>query len=52
MVICIEPMICFGAPKTKTLKDNWTVICENICAHFEKTVFVGEDKIHVIGEIK
>jgi methionyl aminopeptidase len=42
MVIAIEPMITLSGGKTKTLKDDWTVVTEDDSrsAHFEHTVAI------------
>jgi methionyl aminopeptidase len=48
MTFAIEPMICIGNGKTKTLSDNWTVITEGIGFHFEDTIQIHENKIEII----
>jgi len=49
MAIAIEPMVVMGlSSKTKTLNDGWTVVAGGIGSHFEHSVFIGEDKVHVI----
>ena len=42
MVICLEPMVCVGTWKTRTLDDHWTVVTADgkRAAHFEHTVAV------------
>ncbi|MEZ4860699.1 MAG: type I methionyl aminopeptidase [Caldilineaceae bacterium] len=42
MVIAIEPMVQVGTWKTKTLRDNWTVISQDytLAAHYEHTVAI------------
>jgi methionyl aminopeptidase len=42
MVLAIEPMITLGGDKTKTLKDEWTVVTadDSRSAHFEHTVAI------------
>ncbi|MBX3054573.1 MAG: type I methionyl aminopeptidase [Caldilineaceae bacterium] len=42
LVLAIEPMVQIGTEKTKTLKDNWTVINKDrkLSAHFEHTVAI------------
>lgn len=48
MTLAIEPMISVGDPKTKVLSDGWTVVTENINAHFEHTIFVHESVTEII----
>lgn len=48
--IAIEPMLVIGDTKTKTKKDGWTVTTLDIGAHFEHSIFVAEDKIHILTE--
>lgn len=50
MTIAIEPMVVVGDPTPKTEKDGWTVTTAGIGAHFEHSVFVDVDKIHIITE--
>lgn len=51
MAIAIEPMVVMGlSSKTKTLNDGWTVVAGGIGAHFEHSVFIGEDKVHVVTQ--
>jgi methionyl aminopeptidase len=42
LVLAIEPMVQLGTEKTKTLKDNWTVISHDhsLSAHFEHTIAI------------
>jgi len=42
LVLAIEPMVQLGTDKTKTLKDNWTVISKDhsLSAHFEHTIAI------------
>ena len=50
--IAIEPMLVAGpTDQTKVLKDGWTVQASGKSAHFEHTLFVGEDKVHVMTAI-
>ncbi|MDP2685247.1 MAG: type I methionyl aminopeptidase [bacterium] len=48
LTIAIEPMLVIGDLATKTLNDGWTVQTQGINCHMEHTLFVGEDKIHII----
>lgn len=45
LVICIEPMVCLGTRRTRTLSDGWTVVTRDgkPAAHFEHTIAVTED---------
>lgn len=42
MVMCIEPMVNAGAPRTRELPDHWTVVTADgsLSAHFEHTVAI------------
>ena len=42
MVVCIEPMVSVGSPRTRTLGDKWTVstVDNSLSAHFEHTVAI------------
>ncbi|KKN70824.1 hypothetical protein LCGC14_0427160 [marine sediment metagenome] len=48
--IALEPMLAINSSKTKTLNDGWTVKTRGISAHFEHSIFVGEDKVHVMTD--
>lgn len=50
MTIAIEPMLVVGDPTPTTEKDGWTVTAKGIGAHFEHSVFVGSDKVHIMTE--
>ena len=50
LTIAIEPMFTIGSPMTKVLNDGWTVVTNDISAHFEHTVFVHEDHIEIITD--
>lgn len=45
MSICIEPMLTLGTDNTNLSNDTWAVITADnaISAHFEHTVFIGND---------
>lgn len=52
MVLAIEPLLVIeNSTKTRTLDDGWTVVCENICAHYEDTVYIHQDKVEVITKL-
>ena len=42
MVVCIEPMVSVGSPRTRTLGDKWTVstVDNSLSAHFEHTIAI------------
>jgi len=49
MVIAIEPLFVLGSSNnTAVSEDGWTVMCEEICAHFEHSLYIHEDKVEVI----
>jgi methionyl aminopeptidase len=51
LTIAIEPMVCLGSRRTKTLaRDGWTVVTKDgyPAAHFEHTVVVTEDGFDVL----
>lgn len=48
--IAIEPMLVVGDNRTKIGSDGWTVYTSDVGAHFEHSVFVGADKVHVLTE--
>ena len=47
MVLAIEPMVNAGRRYVKTLADNWTVVTVDgkMCAHFEHTIAITEDRL-------
>jgi methionyl aminopeptidase len=44
MTIALEPMVLVGTPRTRVLKDQWTVVSEDgsLTAHFEHSVAVTD----------
>jgi methionyl aminopeptidase len=42
MTIALEPMVNMGAPETKVMPDQWTVVTRDgkLCAHFEHSIAV------------
>jgi methionyl aminopeptidase len=51
LVIAIEPLFVIGSSnKTKTLEDQWTIECENICAHEEHSLYVHADYVEIITD--
>lgn len=49
MALAIEPMVVIGdATRTKVLADGWTVLADGICAHFEHSIFVHEDRVEIL----
>lgn len=53
MTIALEPMVLVGTPRTKVLKDQWTVVSEDgsLTAHFEHTVAVMDGKPLILTEL-
>lgn len=53
LCIAIEPMATIGDTRTTVdKKDGWTVWVSGMAAHEENSIYVGEDKIHVVTEIE
>lgn len=48
LAIAIEPMLTIGSTETKTSADGWTVVTNNIGAHFEHSIYVHEDHVEII----
>lgn len=48
--IAIEPMLVVGDTLTKVAPDGWTVITSDVGAHFEHSIYVASDKIHIVTE--
>jgi methionyl aminopeptidase len=48
LAIAIEPMLVFGSARTHTLDDGWTVVTDDIGAHFEHSIYVHEDHVEII----
>lgn len=49
MSLAIEPLFCLGlSNQTKVLQDNWTVITNDLSAHFEETIYIHKDKVEII----
>lgn len=48
--IAIEPMVSMVNAETKTLEDNWTVVTGGLNCHFEHSVTIMEDKVHIITQ--
>lgn len=53
MVVCIEPMVSVGSPRTRTLGDKWTVstIDNSLSAHFEHTIAITADEPLVLTSL-
>jgi len=51
MSIAIEPMLTIGEARTKISDDKWTIVTPNVGCHFENSVTVWEDQIHIITEV-
>lgn len=51
MTLAIEPLFVLGpSNRTRVMGDGWTVVCDDLCAHFEHTIFVHEDRVEVITD--
>lgn len=50
LAIAIEPLLTFGSPTTKIGDDGWTVYCSQLCAHFEHSIFVHEDRVEILTD--
>ena len=50
LAIAIEPMMAIGSNKTKKLADKWTVATKGIACHFEHSVFVKDDGVHIMTD--
>jgi methionyl aminopeptidase len=50
LAIAIEPMFVIGSPTTRVLNDGWTVVTDDVGAHFEHSVFVHEDHVEIITD--
>lgn len=49
MSLAIEPMLVIGDNRTRVSKqDNWTVLVDGIGAHFEHTIYVGNEEVLVL----
>jgi methionyl aminopeptidase len=50
MTLAIEPMLTCGAPDTRVLGDDWTVVTADgsLAAHFEHTVAVADDEPEIL----
>lgn len=50
LAIAIEPMLVPGSTTTRVLEDGWTVVTNDIGAHFEHSIFVHEDHVEIITD--
>lgn len=48
MALAIEPMLTMKDTKTRVLNDGWTVVTNDIGVHFEKSIFIHEDRVEII----
>jgi methionyl aminopeptidase len=50
VTIAIEPMVCLGSARTKTLPDGWTVVTRDgqPAVHFEHSLAVTEDGFEIL----
>lgn len=52
LTIAIEPMLTLDKDvSTTVLSDGWTVVGKSLNCHFEHSIFVTEDKVHVITSL-
>ncbi len=54
MVVCIEPMVSVGTPRTRTLSDKWTVSTADgsLAAHFEHTIAITSGEPLVLTSLE
>jgi methionyl aminopeptidase len=50
LAIAIEPMLVPNSTTTKVLDDGWTVVTNDIGAHFEHSIFVHPDRVEIITD--
>lgn len=50
LAIAIEPMLVLGSTDTKVLDDGWTVVTNDIGAHFEHSVYIHSDHVEIITD--
>lgn len=50
LAIAIEPMLVIGSTNTKVLSDGWTVVTDDLGAHFEHSIYVHEDRVEIITD--
>lgn len=50
MTLALEPMLTAGDWRTRVLENQWTVVTmdNSLCAHFEHTIAVGDDRAEVL----
>jgi methionyl aminopeptidase len=49
MVLAIEPLFTVSrSNETLVLDDKWTVMCKDVAAHFEHTIYIHQDHIEII----
>src|SRR5271157_268447 len=47
--IAIEPLLVMGnSTETYLEKDKWGVLCDNVCCHFEHSVYIHDDYVEVV----
>ena len=50
LAIAIEPQLVIGSTNTRVLDDGWTVVTDDIGAHFEHSVYVHENHVEVLTD--
>lgn len=46
--LAIEPLFSLGTNKTKVDVNGFNVLCDDLCAHFEHTLFIHSDHIEIM----
>lgn len=50
LAIAIEPMLVLGSTSTRVADDGWTIMTDDLSAHFEHSIFVHEDRVEIITD--
>ncbi|MBI5878351.1 MAG: type I methionyl aminopeptidase [Chloroflexi bacterium] len=53
MTFALEPMVSVGSPKTRELRDGWTVVIadKSLSAQFEHTIAIGDGEAQVLTQL-
>lgn len=52
MTLAIEPMLLIGGDtKTWVGSDGWTVNALDVSSHFEHSIYIAEDKVHILTQM-
>lgn len=49
MTLAIEPMFTLGSGKTSVLSDGWTVVTDDVAAHWEVSIAITDDGPRILG---